>query len=212
MQHFPVVEVRKVLLALVNWGVRGIIVGGIGGGTYEKAYCDAAVKIRKGELKIADELFKELASIIPTDEEFAAAFSVARVPKSNLARYYLIALEKGKKGEKEPELVPNADEDQLNLEHVLPKNSTEADWGDTFTPDERKDSVFRIGNLALLQKGPNGRIGNKSFAVKKPILEASQLILTKEVGAKPKWSPTEIQLRQERLSKLAVTVWPRQPK
>lgn len=202
---------RRTLTALVNWGVRGIIVGGIGGGTYEKAYCDAAVKVRKGEIKTAAELFNELSKLIPTDEEFRAAVSVARLPKSGMARYLLIALEKGKKGESEPELVPNTDEDQVNLEHVLPKNATDADWGASFTLDERKDWVFRLGNLALLQKGPNGRIGNKSFAVKKPILAASNLELTKEIGAEADWNPANIQARQEALAQLATSVWPRKP-
>jgi hypothetical protein len=211
MQHFQTAELQRLLRALVSWAVRGIIVGGIGGGTYEKAYCDAAVKIRKGDIKTVDELFKEITRIIPTDEEFKAAFAVARVPKSNLARYYLIALEGGKKGEKEPELVPNADENQVNLEHVLPKNASDSDWGGTFTLDERKDWVFRVGNLALLQKGPNGRIGNKPFTVKRPILAASSLELTKEIGAQATWSPATIQTRQNALSQLAITVWPRKP-
>jgi hypothetical protein len=211
MQHFPTAELKRLLRALTGWGVRGLIVGGIGGGTYEKAYCDAAVKVRRGDLKTTDDVFNELSRIIPTDEEFAAEFGVARVPKNNLARYYLIALEKGAKGEKEPELVPNSNEDQVNLEHVLPKNATDIDWGKAFTLDERKDWVFRLGNLALLQKGPNGRIGNKAFAVKKPVLQASALVLTRDVGAAQEWTPAAVQARQERLSKLAIDVWPRRP-
>ena len=211
MQHFQPSELRRALKALVSWAVRGIIVGGIGGGTYEKAYCDAGVKIRKGDIKSVDELFKELTRIIPTDEEFKAAFTVARVPKSNLARYYLIALERGKTGEKEPELVPNNDENQLNLEHILPKSATETDWGAAFSLDERKDWVFRLGNLALLAKGPNGRIGNKPFSAKRAILGASALLLTKDVAKDSTWTPKTIQKRQAELADLAVAVWPRKP-
>jgi hypothetical protein len=211
LQHFQPGEVKNLLVALTNWGVRGVIVGGIGGGTYEKSYCDAAVKIRKGEVKSTADVFAELGKIIPSDEEFQAAFAVARVPKSNLARYYLLALENVKMGQKEPELVPNDNEDKVNLEHVLPKGAAEGDWGKSFTSEERKDWVYRLGNLALLQKGPNGRIGNKPFTAKKPILAASALSLTKDVGAKMDWTPTEIRVRQAELAKLAVLAWPRKP-
>jgi hypothetical protein len=211
MQHFSAAELKKLLRALTSWGVRGLIVGGIGGGTYEKAYCDAAVKIRSGALKSTDDVFGDLSKLVPTDEEFEAEFAVARVPKPNLARYYLIALENSAKGEKEPELVPNANEDQVNLEHILPKNATDTDWGKAFKLDERADWVFRVGNLSLLQKGPNGRIGNKAFSVKKPILGASSFVLTKEAGAAADWTPQAIQKRQERLAKLALGVWPRKP-
>jgi hypothetical protein len=211
MQHFSPAELKKLLKALTSWGVRGLFVGGIGGGTYERAYCETAVKIRKGDIKSTSAVFADLSKIIPTDEEFESAVAVARVPRSNLARYYLIALEKGQQGEKEPELVPNTNEQEVNLEHVLPKNATEDAWGKDFTPDERKDWVFRLGNLALLQKGPNGRIGNKPFAVKKPILAKSSFKQTKEIGSRRSWGPNEIQERQNKLAKLATKVWQRKP-
>ncbi|MBI3971299.1 MAG: DUF262 domain-containing protein [Chloroflexi bacterium] len=172
LQHFTDAEKRTLFKSLVAWSVRGLIVGGIGGGTAEKAYCGAAVKIRRGEIKTTGELLAELSPIVPSDSEFEEAFATARVPKANLARYYLIALENGKQGHKEPEFVPNSNEDQVNLEHVLPKRASASDWGAQFNADERRDDVHRLGNLALLQKGPNGRIGNKSFSVKKPVLSS----------------------------------------
>ena len=210
MQYFTRAELVKLIRAVISWSVRGLIVGGVGGGTYEKAYCEAAVRIRNGEAKTWDDLFeKGINKLVPSDDEFSSAFSIARVQKSNLARYYLIALEGARMGDPEPELVPNANEDQVNLEHVLPKSPTPADWGSAFNADERRDWVYRIGNLALLKKGPNGRIGNKPFSVKKPILAASQLQLTSEIGAEADWTPKAIQERQVRLASLAVGVWPR---
>lgn len=208
MKHFPPDELKKVLGAAIAWSVRGIIVGGIGGGTYEKRYCEAAVKVRQGEIKSEEELFTELSSMIPTDGQFLAAFAETQVTKSNLARYYLSALEKCERNEEEPELIPNEDEEKVNLEHVLPKSPTDADWPQ-FSTDDKKDYVNRLGNMALLQKGPNGRIGNKAFDIKKPILTGSDLLLTKQAGAEIDWTPTVITNRQARLAELAVRVWPR---
>ena len=126
-----------------------------------------------------------------------------------MARYYLNALDRGKTGQGEPELVPNEDEDKVNLEHVLPKNPTVADWPQ-FTIEQQRDFLHRIGNMALLQKGPNDRIGNKPFAQKQPILAASALLWTQDAGARPDWTPDVIAARQNDMAALAVTVWPRE--
>jgi hypothetical protein len=210
MQHFTAAEVKKLIRAAVAWGVRGLIVGGIGGGTYERRYCEAAVKIRSGDIKSVDELFAQLSDLIPSDEEFVSSFAVARVPRSTLARYYMYALDRGKGGQDEPELVPNEDEDKVNLEHVLPRNPSDGEWTE-FTDEQKRDFVHRIGNMTLLQKGPNGRIGNKPFADKQPILAASALLWTQDAGARANWTPQIVADRQGDMAKLAVTVWPREP-
>jgi len=209
LQHFTTKEKKKLLQSIVSWSVRGLVVGGIGGGTAEKNYCRASVKIRKGELKTTAEILREISAIVPSDEEFKAAFAVVRVPKGAIARYYLLALERGNGGIKEPELVPNSNEDEVNLEHVLPKHASKKNWGKQFNGDERKDFVQRLGNLALLQKGPNGRIGNKGFSAKKAILTKSQFMLTSEIGAEKGWTKETIKGRQERLADLAIKVWKR---
>jgi hypothetical protein len=209
LQHFPDPEKKKLLKSLVSWSVRGLIVGGIGGGTAEKAYCNAAVKIRSGATKTTDDLLVELSPIVPSDNSFEDAFRIASVTKAGLARYYLIALENASSGQAEPEFVPNDNEEQVNLEHVLPKRAKQADWGAAFTTDERKEYVHRIGNLALLQKGPNGHIGNKPFHDKKPVLNASAFELTKEIGNETDWTKKTIAERQARLAAIALKVWSR---
>ena len=209
LQHFEPPELRRLLRALVAWAVRGLVVGGIGGGVYERAYCDGAQQIRAGALRTAAEVFAHLQRVIPTDEEFRATFATTRVAKSSLARYYLLALERTAIGEPEAELVPNADESAVNLEHILPRNATEADWAAQFTLDQRKDLVLRLGNMALLQRGPNARIGNRGFAAKQPIFTQSALVLTRELGGLADWTPNEISTRQARLATLAVATWPR---
>jgi hypothetical protein len=209
LQHFTDQEKKLLLRSLVAWSVRGLIVGGIGGGTAEKAYCTAAVKIRKGEIKTTSQLLGELSQIVPSDSQFQQSFETARVPKANLARYYLLALEKQSQGDPQPEFVPNANEEQVNLEHVLPKRASANDWGAQFNADERREYLHRFGNLSLLQKGPNGRIGNKPFAVKKPILANSSFLLTTELGGESDMTKETINKRQQKLAAIAVKVWPR---
>src|SRR4051794_23821721 len=50
----------------------------------------------------------------------------------------------------------------------------------------------RVGNLCLLQKGPNGRIGNKPWSIKQRVLAASELKLTAEAATAPDWTPRAI--------------------
>ena len=127
------------------------------------------------------------------------------------SRYVLRALELVQRGIPDPELVVNDDVELVNLEHVLPKNARLQEWP-TFSVEEVELYVDRLGNQCLLQKGPNGRIGNKAWTVKKPVLAASELRLTSSVGARPSWTKREIEMRQETLADLALRAWPRDPR
>lgn len=208
LQYFSKAEAKKALRLAVNWGVRGLVVGGIGGGSAEKAYCDAAVAVRNGSIPTAAQLLTPMESIVATDEEFKAAFAIARVVKTNISRYYLLAIEAFLAHDAEPELVPNSNEDQVNLEHVLPKKGTEANWP-LFAGDLKAQWVDRFGNHCLMKKSDNNAAANEPFATKKPFLELSQLELTKQVGATTDWTPEAIAERQENLATLAPQVWKR---
>ena len=210
MQHFQKNDLKSALRALVSWSTRSLIVGGLGGGTMEKAYCDAAVEVRNGNVKTTKELLTTVTNIVPTDTEFEASFTTARITRPRIARYVLLALEREAQKNPEAELVPNADEAQVNLEHILPRNAKEKDWPE-FKKEEVASWSARIGNLTLLAVGPNGKIGNKAWSVKKPILAASKLKFTKAVGGNAKWTRAEITRRQRDLARLAIQTWPRLP-
>lgn len=210
MEEFTYAELKRTLKALVSWSVRGIVVGGIGGGRTERAYCEAAVKVRDKKIKTTAALLKELSPIIPEDSDFKEAFGRARQTKSAISRYLLLALERSKDGDGEAELVPNADEEQVNLEHILPRRAKQADWPN-FREEEVGSWSQRIGNQCLLKKSENEKIGNKSWAVKKPILAKSTLKLTKTAGRVEVWDMDQITKRQNSLAKEAVKTWPRKP-
>jgi hypothetical protein len=95
----------------------------------------------------------------------------------------------------------------LTLEHVLPTNPKDGVWNQ-LTVEEQEEYVNRLGNLALLQKKPNSDLGNESFAVKRSVRAAEDLVLTKEIGKRSEWGKKEIEGRQAELAKLAVKAWP----
>ncbi len=211
MQHFPDKEIKSALRSLVNWGVRGLIVGGIGGGKYERYYCQAAVKVRQGKVKDTNELLEELKEIIPTDGQFESAFKEATITKPRLARYLLLTLEAKHHPLDEPEFVPNANEEEVNLEHVLPRPPNSNDWAQ-FTKEEQRIWVNRLGNMVLLKKTPNGKIGKKPWEEKQPILAQSALFLTGKAAQQDSWTKQTIDEQQEEMASLAIDTWPHQPK
>ncbi len=188
MERLDKPELKRILSALVSWSVRGLVVGGIG----------------------VQDVYNELLPIIPSDETFRSAFSTYSPPSNQLARYYLLAIEHRLIGDKEPEFVPNADADQVNLEHVLAKNAVPGEWP-RFAGEQLSDWAGRLGNQVLLKKSDNEKIGNKPFGKKREVFSRSKFKLTSKVGRKSEWSPAAIDQRQGELATMAVVVWPRDP-
>jgi len=185
--------------------VRFLIVGGRGG-LLDRNYSIAAQRVARGDIKTAEELTKSLMEIIPSDALFQQEFSEARVSQVHLARYYLRALERIRKGQPEPEWIPNDDEYAINLEHILPQSAQDG-WTDI--DDETARAYWRrLGNMVILQASKNSIIGNASFEEKRPTFKASGFLLTQEAGDYAKWGVAEIESRQKELAKLAVQTWP----
>ncbi|MGV0646765.1 DUF262 domain-containing protein [Mycolicibacterium sp. XJ2546] len=208
---FPRHEISKFVPAMVSWSVRMLCAGNLGGGTSEAAFCDAARDVRAGHVTRTEEiLLTKVSGLVPTDSVFHSSFTEWK-PIGRLARYLLRALELEIRGEPQPELVVNSDVQQVNLEHILPQRATLDDWPQ-FPPDDRKLHTDRLGNLCLLQKGPNGVIGNKSWSVKRPVLEGSSLRLTSSAAEADEWNAEAIVERQRKMADLAVLAWPRDPR
>lgn len=208
LNHMTAAEVQKCLRFLVRCSVRFLIVGGLGGGAMESQYAERAMDIRSGKIKVATDLLKKMKTVVPNDAIFSDSFATARVSKSHIARYYLSIIEqqKGKKP-KEPELVPNTNQEQVNLEHIMPEKLSPA-WSH-IKAEDHDAYCTRLGNLTLLANTPNSKGGNDDFAtVKKPIYKDSDFGITKDIAKKSKWDIAAIEARQEKLAELAVKAWP----
>jgi hypothetical protein len=210
---FPESEIIRFVPAMVCWAVRGLSAGTLGAGSAELAFCEAAKDIRAEKITTTEAILSDtrVGSLIPTDGAFESIFSTWRITRGAVARYLLRALELEERGEAEPELVVNEDFELVNLEHIFPKSAKAADWP-KFSADDLRTYVARIGNMCLLQKGPNGRIGNKPWSIKKPVLGGSALNLTAQVATYGEWDKAAIDARQKDLAKLAVRTWPRIPR
>ncbi len=81
-------------------------------------------------------------------------------------------------------------------------------WG--LTPQEDVEAVSkRPGNMVLLKHRVNSEQDNSDFQLKVPHFRASAYVLTKEVAEHYReWGLRQIEERQRRLVRLAVSAWP----
>jgi Protein of unknown function DUF262/Protein of unknown function (DUF1524) len=205
LDKFSPAEVRRSLQLMVSWAVRFLITGGLGSGTLESYYSQRAMEVRNGTVTKAKGLANAMRGVVPTDSQFQAAFAIANVSKSSLARYYLRTLERQVQGTPEPALVPNSNQEVVNLEHILPRNPTPA-WGhiDVETAEEYFN---RLGNLALMESKPNSMAGNAGFSDKQQYYRDSPFRLTSSLATASTWGPEGINERQNSLAELTVEAW-----
>jgi len=135
------------------------------------------------------------------------AFAITRVGKGWLATYNLRALEGQVGGEEEPELIRNFNEQEVNLEDILPQNPAPGTWT-AFGPESAAAYTNRLGNLALMKNKENALSGNEEFAYKRKRYAESDFELTKSIATLASWSPQAIEERQTNLANLAVKTWP----
>lgn len=208
MRNFDSTESAKVTNCVLNWAVRWFVTGGGGAGVTERLYAETAKKVSDGQIKSAVDVISEMKIKVPSDSDFKRAFSALTVRRGWLARYLLHALERtARKGIRSPELSPNQDWEEANLEHVLPKSYVADKWSQ-FSSEEHASWYLSLGNQAILARSDNEIIGNESFDIKGPILKQSSLVLTAEIGNSANWTVGDIMKRQERLAELAVITWP----
>lgn len=205
LDKFTVAEAKKAFRLAVAWGVRFLVHGGLGGGVMEDNYCQRARSIHAGDITTAKQLAAAMSAVVPSDGAFEAAFATTSVSQAYLARYYLRVLENQARGESQPELVPNPNQEEINLEHVLPLKP-EKNWPN-FDEDTARAFQRRLGNMVLLKERSNSALKSEPFAKKRTLLAASQYGLTAEVGEASKWDPSTINTRQLQLAKLAVAAW-----
>ena len=199
-------EVAASLRFLVSLGVRLLIASSTRSGAVEVPLANAAQSIWKGDISTTDELRDALQSITPNDDRFRSAFETARVPRASLARYYLRSLEKATKDPPDPWYTPTEETEEINLEHVLPRNP-EGNWPQ-FDDDDARQYVTRLGNLALMLSNDNSIVGSAPFDDKKPVFAQSPYTLTHQISEYPEWTDSSIMERQALMAQLAVKAWP----
>ena len=154
MRRFDDSELAVLIRAVISWSVRGLVVGGIGGGTTERAYGEPAVRVSEGSAVSTADVYEELSGVIAADEEFRRVFAGRRINRSRLAKYLLAALTQAEAGVGSPSIVSETTDSRLVLGTVMPRSAAPEEWPD-FPHDDRACGwplASATGRLALLAR------------------------------------------------------------
>ncbi|WP_076407581.1 DUF262 domain-containing protein [Shewanella sp. UCD-KL12] len=172
----------------------------------EGLYSSVAMNIEAKELKSYREIIFALRDIYPDDAHFNGAFASKQLRTTNsrnqkVVQYILKKLEEHESGN-----AIDLSTNRFNIEHVLPQKITTG-W-DAFTDVAHSQSVYRLGNMVILEKSINSDIGNDSYEVKRKAFEGSSVGLTSGLASNfDTWTTETIESRQKFFAKQAKSIW-----
>jgi uncharacterized protein with ParB-like and HNH nuclease domain len=177
------------------------IIGGLNPNAQEDVYNQVALKIASQKTFTAQDFQNIYVSDINFENDFSTKELKSTTRNHKIVKYLLSRIEKYLyKNEIDPE------SDLFTIEHILPENANDT-WGE-FTFEEINRSVYRIGNLTLLEKKLNHDAGQKTYDEKKKIYLQSNSRLTQAIPEHYEtWNEDKLAARQRELAKHAKAVW-----
>jgi len=177
------------------------IIGGLNPNAQEDVYNQVALKIASQKTFNAQDFQNIYVSDINFENDFSTKEFKNTTRNHKIVKYILSKIEKYLyNNEIDPE------SDLFTIEHILPENANDT-WGE-FTFEEINRSVYRIGNLTLLEKKLNHGAGQKPYDEKKKIYTQSNSKLTQAIPEHYEtWNEDKLSARQRELAKHAKAVW-----
>ncbi|MFH1005574.1 MAG: DUF262 domain-containing HNH endonuclease family protein [Bacteroidota bacterium] len=175
------------------------VIGGLNPNEQEDAYNSIALNINKTKKFNA----ADLKSVYVSDSNFETSFSnkIFKNRNHKILKYIFSKIEKYKYKNDIP-----SESDLFSIEHILPESADE-NWGD-FDNEAINRSVYRLGNLTLLEKQLNKDAGNLKYNDKKSFYKQSNSKLTTSLIEKfEEWNETNLSTRQKELAKDAKSIW-----
>lgn len=204
-RKFSSADFTSLLKACSVISFRYNVIGNLPTNEQERVYTAAAEQLNSGKINTLKEVLDGLRNIYPSDASFQNAFTdkQLKTPRNKrVVRYILFELEKFVSGHDF-----EFDSDVYNLEHVLPENPNPAEW-QHFSDSDHEQSVYRLGNMTLLRKDTNRKLGNIEFAQKKPIFESSPFEITRRIALEnDEWTPSRLASHQLWMAKQAKSIW-----
>jgi uncharacterized protein with ParB-like and HNH nuclease domain len=177
------------------------IIGGLNPNAQEDIYNSIALKINSEKRFDVNDFHP----IYISDQSFENDFSTKEFKNTSrnhkILKYIFSKIEEYKfKNEISPE------SDLYTIEHILPDSADET-WGE-FKEEEINRSVYRIGNLTLLEKKLNRSADTLSYKNKITFFSDSKSLLTKSIPENYEtWNENKISARQRDLAKVAKSIW-----
>ena len=171
----------------------------------ERIFSKVANDISNKIISNAKDATLALKGIYVMDDNFEQMFSTTSVNtrrKKELVKYILVKIENqiANKNYQHEEAV-------ATIEHILPENPGSI-WEENFPSDIQDDYIYRLGNYSLLEANINNKLDNNMpFSEKLEKYKISSYKLSNEYCNYDKFSPKEIALRQDKMSKVAKAIW-----
>lgn len=206
-EKFEPAEFVRVLKLVSLISFRYTVVSGLNTNELEPVYHQAAKAVLVGEARTVRDVFERLKPIYVDDTKFQSDFTVLTVDTGGqsrkLAKYILARLEADASGRS-----CDPDTDPASIEHILPENPLD-EWEPSFPQEKWESTIYRLGNLTLLEPAANREVGNKSFAEKREAYQTSFYALTRQIPqlAPEQWTLEILEERQRRLATRAIHLW-----
>ncbi|MBX3278457.1 MAG: DUF262 domain-containing protein [Acidobacteria bacterium] len=206
-ERFPKAEFARVLKLVSIISFRYTVVSGLNTNSLEPVYHHAAKAVLDGIARTARDVFEQIKGIYVEDEKFKQDFSRLSIEtagqRKKLAKYILAKLESDRSNRS-----CDPDTDPGSIEHILPENPTTA-WETSFPRQHWETSVYRIGNLTLLEPSLNRQAGNVEYPEKLRIYAGSNYNLTRGIIdlAPQDWTPELLNERQRKMAARAAHIW-----
>ena len=201
LRNLEVENFRKLAKICSVISFRYNIIGGLNPNAQEDVYNTVALKISSNKrFEVAD-----FQTIYVSDLNFENDFSTKEFKNTTrnhkIVKYILSKIEVYQhKNEIDPE------SDLFTIEHILPENADDT-WGN-FTFEEINRSVYRMGNLTLLERKLNREAGQKGYVEKIVLFARSNSELTKTLPDNfNTWNEDKLAARQRELAKHAKAIW-----
>ena len=177
------------------------IIGGLNPNAQEDVYNTVALKIASTKNFAAVDFQNIYVSDLNFENDFSTKEFKSTSRNHKIVKYILSKIEIYQyKNEIDPE------SDLFTIEHILPENADDA-WGE-FTFEEINRSVYRIGNLTLLEKKLNREADQKPYIEKINLFNQSNSELTKSIPDHfNTWNEDKLAARQRELAKHAKAIW-----
>jgi len=177
------------------------IIGGLNPNAQEDVYNSMALKLHSWKkLDLSD-----FQSIYVSDSSFENYFPIKSFKNTSrnhkIVKYILSKIERYKLSNE-----ISYDSDLFTVGHILPESADES-WGE-FSHEELNRSLYRLGNLCLLEQKCNREASSMKFVDKSNLYQKSNSKLTNEIAENyHTWSEAKVSDRQRELAKDAKSIW-----
>jgi uncharacterized protein with ParB-like and HNH nuclease domain len=197
-------EFKKLVKSIVNISYRYNVIGKLQTNEIEKIFNRAAINVNNSKNIKVSHILVSIKDLYVTDENFKNYFDLKSFNTNNstskkLARYTLHKIE----GQEPNGSKHNYLTDPGTIEYILPENLTEQ-WEKFFNEDEHIRSIYKNGNITLLESSKNNKeAADHTIDIKQPIFNTSKYAITNTISVS-EWNTNAIKQRQTYLGRVAL--------